>query len=312
MYWLLLVVSLPTENATARMRSWRALKNLGCASLRDGVWLLPAHPKAAARLRDIAEDMRKSGGEAWVLTLQADPQQADSFPTLFDRGAEYGVWLDELTLFDPLAADLAATRKQLKALSKRLTAITDTDYFPHPLQTLACERLQLAETAMCGRRAAIEPTFQQDEPERLNAADFQGRYWATRRDLWVDRLASAWLIRRFIDTNARFLWMEDPNTCPPEALGFDFDGARFTHTGCYVTFETLLVSFGLEQDSGLQRLGHLVHALDVGGTAPEAAGFAAVLKGLQYRTPDDDALLAAGGQLLDDFYCAFSIQEDSP
>lgn len=311
MAWLLLIISLPTENATARMRIWRALKTLGCASLRDGVWLLPARPEAAARLRDVAEDTRKSGGEAWVLALHVDPQQADSFPTLFDRGVEYRAWLDELALFDPLATDLAATRKQLKALSKRLSAITDTDYFPHPLQATARERLQLAETAVRGRLVAAEPTFQQGEPERLNIADFQGRYWATRRGLWVDRLASAWLIHRFIDPNARFLWLEDPNTCPPDALGFDFDGARFTHTGRYVTFETLLVSFGLEQDSGLQRLGHLVHTLDVGGTAPEAAGFAAVLKGLKHRSPDDDVLLAEGGQLLDDFYCAFSITEDS-
>ncbi len=311
MNWLLLIISLPTENATARMRIWRALKTLGCASLRDGVWLLPSRPDTHARFDGIAEDTHKSGGEAWVLALQADAQQADSFPALFDRSADYGAWLEELAQFDPLAADIASTRKQLKGLGKRLAAITDTDYFPHPLQTTARERLHTAEAAVRGRTVSAEPTSQQGEPERLDKENFQGKNWATRRDLWVDRLASAWLIHRFIDPQAQFLWLDDTAVCPTDALGFDFDGARFSHIGRYVTFETLLHSFGLAQDIRLQRLAHLVHTLDVGGNAPEAAGFAVLLKGLKHRSPNDDVLLAEGGQLLDDLYCAFSLSEDS-
>ena len=311
MNWLLLIISLPTENATARMRIWRALKTLGCASLRDGVWLLPSRPDTHARFDGIAEDTHKSGGEAWVLALQADAQQADSFPALFDRSAEYTAWLDDLAQFDPLAADIASTRKQLKGLGKRLAAITDTDYFPHPLQTTARERLHTAEAAVRGRTVSAEPTSQQGEPERLDKANFQGKNWATRRDLWVDRLASAWLIHRFIDPQAQFLWLDDTAVCPTDALIFDFDGARFSHIGRYVTFETLLHSFGLAQDIRLQRLAHLVHTLDVGGNAPEAAGFAVLLKGLKHRSPNDDLLLAEGGQLLDDLYCAFSLPEDS-
>ena len=311
MTWLLLIISLPTENATARMRIWRALKTLGCASLRDGVWLLPSRPDTHARFDGIAEDTHKSGGEAWVLALQADAPQADSFPALFDRSAEYTAWLEELAQFDPLAADIASTRKQLKGLGKRLAAITDTDYFPHPLQTTARERLHTAEAAVRGRTVSSEPTSQQGEPERLDKANFQGKSWATRRDLWVDRLASAWLIQHFIDPQAQFLWLDDTAVCPADALGFDFDGARFSHIGRYVTFETLLHSFGLAQDIRLQRLAHLVHTLDVGGNAPEAAGFAVLLKGLKHRSPNDDLLLAEGGQLLDDLYCAFSLPEDS-
>ena len=311
MNWLLLIISLPTENATARMRIWRALKTLGCAGLRDGVWLLPSRPDTHARFDGIAEDTHKSGGEAWVLALQADAQQADSFPALFDRSAEYTAWLDDLAQFDPLAADIASTRKQLKGLGKRLAAITDTDYFPHPLQTTSRERLHTAEAAVRGRTVSAEPTSQQGEPERLDQENFQGKNWATRRDLWVDRLASAWLIQRFIDPQAQFLWLDDTAVCPADALGFDFDGARFSHIGRYVTFETLLHSFGLTQDIRLQRLAHLVHTLDVGGNAPEAAGFAVLLKGLKHRSSNDDVLLAEGGQLLDDLYCAFSLPEDS-
>ncbi|WP_287601645.1 chromate resistance protein ChrB domain-containing protein [Thiothrix sp.] len=310
MQWILLIISLPTENATARMRIWRALKTLGCASLRDGVWLLPAQDNTRHHLESVAEDTRQSGGDAWVLDVQADTMQANTLLTLFDRGADYATLLDELGQYDPLAADLPATRKLLKSFSKRLASIIETDYFPHSLQATAQQRLAAAQTAVQARLENTEPAFQTGEPQRLDNAAFQSKTWATRRDLWVDRLASAWLIRRFIDPQAQFLWLADVAHCPSDALGFDFDGATFTHVGQYVTFETLLISFGLEHDVGLQRLGKLVHTLDVGGTAPEAAGFALLLKGLKHRTADDDILLSRGGQLLDDFYDAFSTTED--
>lgn len=311
MSWLLLIISLPTENATARMRIWRALKTLGCASLRDGVWLLPAQASTRNSLETVAEDTRKSGGEAWVLDIQANQQQAETFPALFDRGADYNAWLDELAQCDPLAEDIPATRKLLKGFAKRLSAIMDTDYFPHPLQATVKTRLAAAEATLQTRLASTEPSFREGMPERLDKADFQGRTWATRQDLWVDRLASAWLIHSFIDPQAQFLWLEDTADCPADALGFDFDGARFTHIGRYVTFETLLASFGLEQDAGLQRLGKLVHTLDVGGNSPEAAGFTPLLQGLKRRSPNDDTLLLEGSQMLDDFYYTFSTPEDS-
>ena len=136
---------------------------------------------------------------------------------------------------------------------------------------------------------------------------YQGRLWATRRNMWVDRVTSAWLIQRFIDPSARFLWLGTPADCPPEALGFDFDGATFTHVGKRVTFEVLLSSFGLEGDRGLVRLATMVHSLDVGGAStPEASGFEAVLAGARKRLPDDNALLTDIGSVLDSLHAYFS------
>ena len=113
-----------------------------------------------------------------------------------------------------------------------------------------------------------------------------------------------------IDADARFLWLEHPGDCPDAALGFDFDGAAFTHVGERVSFETLLASFELEGDAALMRIGAIVHSLDVGanfgGMAPEAAGLEALLKGLKIRIDDDDRLLDEGGRLLDDLYAAFA------
>ena len=117
---------------------------------------------------------------------------------------------------------------------------------------------------------------------------------------------SAWLIRRFIDPEARFRWLGTPSECPKSALGFDFDGAAFTHVGDRVTFETLMASFGLEADAALMRLGTIVHALDVGGDpVPEAKGFEAVMAGARERLTDDDALLAQMSTVLDSLYAHF-------
>jgi hypothetical protein len=121
----------------------------------------------------------------------------------------------------------------------------------------------------------------------------------------VDRLASAWLIRRFIDPQARFLWLASPADCPKRAVGFDFDGATFTHVGARVTFETLLAAFDLETSS-LQRLGMIVHALDAGGIRPpEAAGVERVLAGMREAIDDDDQLLQAAAGVFEGLYFAF-------
>ncbi|MGH8355075.1 MAG: chromate resistance protein ChrB domain-containing protein, partial [Pseudomonas sp.] len=144
----------------------------------------------------------------------------------------------------------------------------------------------------------------------VERAAYRGRVWATRRRPWVDRLASAWLIRRFLDPDARILWLAAPEDCPADALGFDFDGAAFSHVGNRVTFETLLASFALEQP-GLVRLAELVHYLDVGGSQPpEAAGLERVLAGLRATLAADDQLLTAAGAVFDGLLAVF--EQDEP
>jgi hypothetical protein len=122
----------------------------------------------------------------------------------------------------------------------------------------------------------------------------------------VDRLASAWLIRRFIDPRAKFRWLKDVKRYPKAALGFDFDGATFTHVGARVTFETLLASFGLESDPALVRLGSVVHCLDVGGVpVAEAAGIESVLRGMRAQIIDDNKLLAEASRIFDHLYLSY-------
>lgn len=304
--WLLIVLTLPTQNATARMRIWRGLKSLGCAALRDGAWLLPETAATRQGLEALADETRAAGGTAWVLRLDAEDAQSAAFRGMFDRSSEYADLLADMTHFDPLAENVTTANKTLKALRRRYETLVEQDYFPGAGKLDAEARLLTLQATLASRLSPNEPHSQDGQPERLALADFQKQTWATRQNLWVDRLASAWLIRRFIDRKARFIWLQHVKDCPASALGFDFDGARFTHIGHRVTFETLLASFDLEGDVALMRIGAIVHALDVGGEAPEAAGFETLLKGLKARIQDDDALLKQGGQMLDDLYAVFS------
>jgi len=122
-------------------------------------------------------------------------------------------------------------------------------------------------------------------------------------------MASAWLIKRFIDPKARIVWLSNPKACPPRALGFDFDGAAFTHVDARVTFEVLLASFTLEDDKGLERIGRLVHYLDVGGVPePEAVGLETILDGARRQHTNDDRLLAEASKTFDYLYNVYSQQ----
>lgn len=304
MKWLLLILSLPTENATARMRCWRALKSCGAAVLRDGVYLLPDSGANAATLKAIAEDLRANSGTAHLMPTQS---AAQDFRALFDRTTEFG------ELFALIAAARTDLRedsalhvlKQCRKLRKSLEQLVAIDFFPGEAQRQTDGALQALELDANRVLSPNEPQAVEQGIARLNIADYRGRTWATRSRPWVDRLASAWLIRRFIDPDARFIWLDAPGDCPRIALGFDFDGADFTHVGARVTFETLLASFGLETPP-LQRLGLLVHSLDAGGVQPpEATGVERVLAGMREAITDDDQLMQVAAGVFDGLLTAF-------
>ena len=302
MSWLILILTLPTENATARMRAWRALKACGAAVLRDGVYVMPVGDQHRGTLTTIAEDVSASGGTTYLLEASGE-----DYTSLFDRTADYR----------QLATDIAATRdgldqvgpadlvRRARKLRKQLDAIALTDFFPGLAHAQTATLLDALDDAIRTRISPDEPTPRAKAIAQLDAANYQGRLWATRRRPWVDRLASAWLIRRHIDANARFLWLKTPADCPAEALGFDFDGAAFSHVSERVTFETLLASFGLEADPVLARMARIVHYLDVGGLpVAEAAGLETLLAGMRASIADDDALLDAASAAFDYFSTA--------
>ena len=311
----LLVLSLPTENATARMRAWRALKACGAGVLRDGVYILPADDARHQSLLDVAAGVRDNGGTARVLSVDG-AEAGEDLTALFDRSADYAELIAQANSWRAQldASRIADTLKAARKLRKSFEQTAAIDFFA----TTASQAQAQARTAIEALEAEVARATSPGEPRAVARAiqplarhEFQGRTWATRARPWVDRLASAWLIRRFIDPAARFLWLADIAACPSDAIGFDFDGATFSHVGARVTFETLLASFGLETPA-LLRLGVLVHGLDAGGILPaEAAGVERVLDGFRDAIANDDELLTAVSSIFNALLATFQ-KEPAP
>ena len=312
--WLLLTATLPTHPSALRVRVWRALKATGAGTLREGVYLLPESAPTSAALLELAGTIAGAGAQAHLLALQArDESQEQAFRALFDRSGQYAELLESIkdvrgTLKRSTEAQL---HKALRALDQQLQSIRQGDFFPGKPARQATDALAKLRREVELHLSPDEPAAARDDIAPRNIADYQGRTWATRQRPWVDRIATAWLIRRFIDRSPTFLWLADARKCPRNALGFDFDGAAFTHVGDKVSFEVTAASFGLaQQDPALQRLGQIVHCIDVGGIAgDEAPGLGVLVRGLEARRAALVDLLAAGVVLFDSLYAALQVHD---
>jgi len=306
--WLLFVATLPGQNSGLRVRFWRQMKAAGAAILRDGVYLLPRRDDLKDALEELRAELAAAGGNGYVLLLpKQDAESEREWLGLFDRTNAYNESRAEVEkLLKRLPKAEAEARRSLRAWQKSLEAIMAIDYFPGEAREQAQRAAGEAEARLTRHYSPDEPLPARGAIPRLSRREHHGRRWATRRRPWVDRVASAWLIQRFIDKNASFVWLADVRRCPKDALGFDFDGASFTHVGDKVTFEVLMHAFALEKDAALQRVAEMVHVLDVGGEpTAEATGFEAVLAGARVRIDDDDSLLAEMGNVLDSLYAHF-------
>lgn len=312
--WLILTATLPTSPSALRVRVWRALKATGAGTLREGVYVLPAHAASAAMLWELERTITGAGADAHMLVVQArdEPQEA-AFRALFDRSdvhAEFLLSVKEARGRIRKASE-AELRKALRALETQLQTLQASDFFPG-------QHSQKSAAALAALRREADLHLSADEPAatdaaipRRSAADYQGRIWATRKRPWVDRLATGWLIQRFIDKRPTFSWLSDARKCPKSALGYDFDGATFTHVGERVTFEVVAESFGLLEDPALQRLARIVRYIDAGGIpVDEAPGLEMLMRGLQARHADDDALLAAAIPVFDAAHAALQVSDD--
>ena len=306
--WLLAVTNLPGANKTLRMRIWRAVKSSGAGTLRDGVYVLPESNKARRLFADLSKEIQAAGGSTHVFSLDGTPEDARGLTRLFDRTGAYQELIDRLQISKKAFATLKEleARRRLSSITREVTALESIDFFPGKARDQLRSAVSEAERALNARFSPNEPTPAHGTIVRLNLKNYQGRIWVTRERLWIDRVCSAWLIRRFIDPKAKFVWCKRIEERPKRAIGFDFDGAQFTHVDDRVTFEVLAMSFGLETDTGIERMGALVHFLDVGGVpVPEAAGLSAIVLGARATQSDDDSLLKAVTPALDGLYHTF-------
>lgn len=308
--FLALMTSLPTGNSTLRMRVWRALRSTGCGVLRDGVYLLPAEAPRAAALAEAESEIKAAGGFAMTVELNLrTPAQLEHVRALFDRGREYGAIVERVAAAKAALPKLGKRKADtlVQRLRRSFEELAEIDFFPGPAHQQAKAAMLAFEHDALRLSSRGEPRAAKGNVRRHDPKDYRGRTWATRKDLWVDRLASAWLIRRFIDKDARFVWIDRPRGRPKGAVGFDFDGAEFTHVDGRVTFEVLLASFGLDDDPALASIGHAVHFLDTGGIpVADAKGLETILRGIKKSAAGDAELAAQAERVFDSLYSAYA------
>ena len=302
--WLLLVANLPTEDPAARMRMLRTLESLGAGVIREGAYLLPDNAASRQGLEHLSEYIAKGAGSAQV--LQATPvseAQQRMFRSLFDRSARYE---ELIKVVDSLKvgfgiADPSAISRVLNKQRREFESISALDFFPNEQQTRARSTLGAAEAAV---HKLLFPA--RTETAGKTTEQYVRCTWITRRPLWADRLACAWLIRRFVDPEGSVQWLDKAQPAPANAVGFAYDGARFGNSASQITFEVMLVRFGLADNGALAKIGAIVHFLEVrDNPVPEAAGVQTLLQGAARRAENDDELLAEAEKTFDLLYEAY-------
>jgi hypothetical protein len=308
--WLVLVAVFPVEDAAGRMRLLRTLEGLGCAVMREGVFLLPDTPGNRASFQRLADHIARAKGDAWMFPVTVESAvQAKQFRAMFDRSGRYA---ELIKTIEGLKAgfgvsDPTAIAQVLAKQRRELEAIAVLDFFVSPLRQRAERALAEMEEAVRNLMFPANGDGEDGKPGKpLSKRKYFRRAWATRKPLFVDRLASAWLIRRFIDPEATLLWLDKRQACPPTAVGFGFEGASFANSRTRVTYEELLAAFRLDRNAGLAKIGGLVHALDAGNRkVPEAAGVETLLAGARHRASNEDELLRESERTFDLLYEAY-------
>jgi hypothetical protein len=308
--FLALLTSLPTGNSTLRMRVWRALKSTGCGVLRDGVYVLPMQAPQAAALVAAESEVKAASGFAMTVELNLKTSaQLEHVRKLFDRSEEYGALVKRLNAAKASLQRLGKRKADtlVQRLRRALEELVEIDFYPGQAQLQAKDAMDALEREARQLRSPGEPHPAKRKVQRLDLAKYRNRTWATRKDLWVDRLACAWLIRQFIDRHAKFVWIDRPRDRPKGSIGFDFDGAQFTHVDGRVTFEVLLASFGLDDDPALASIGQAVHFLDIGGIpVADARGLETMLRGIKAKARGDNETVVEANKVFDFFYSAYS------
>jgi hypothetical protein len=305
MAWLAFTYSLPSKGSSnPRVTAWRRLQRLGAISITGGVYLLPEQPDTLESFQWLAQEISHAQGEALVIRVAAFEglSHAAVISQFHDaRRPEY----EELAgRVDDLLAELPDDPPQarrldglesLEKLRKRHAEISRRDFFKTPEGgDVAAKLAQLSARLTTGSTPA-------EAVEPVNPTDFIGKVWVTRPRPFVDRLASVWLIRRFIDAGALVRYRDTPK---PGEISFDMPNARFNHVGTLCTFEVLLASFSLDKP-GLQTVAEIVHDLDLQDglyARPETVGLEAVMSGWRQLPLSDDELEARGICLFEGLY----------
>ena len=303
--WLLLLYFLPAKRAHARVQAWRRLQRVGAVSVRNSAYVLPPSSESREDVEWIKNEIVASGGEAMVLIARAADRAAhDELVEAFRaaRAKDFEQLAGEAsTLLKQAAGRDGGRRRQLtqrvRRLRERFEEAVRVDFFDAPGRDRVVALLANLDQRT-GRARPMTAVATRHE----NANDYRGRRWLTRPRPGVDRMSSAWLIRRFIDPGAAFIFGEPGRA--PDAIPFDTFAAEFGHHGRNCSFETLCQRFAIADPAVLQ-IGRIVHDLDLKERRYQEADAETVgrlVEGLRIGHRDDDTLLRAGMDLFEALY----------
>ena len=313
--WLLLVLQLPAHPVSVRVKTWRRLQQLGAVAVKNAVYALPNRAETHEDFEWVRREVVASGGQATVFQAStvdnlSNDELRESFRRLRTedyRALARSVEKAARSHSRPGPRDARTLAKALRASRDRLTEIEVADYFAadgRQQARAALERLETLASRAVSRASSRADPSSESSATVLDVAAFQKRRWLTRPRPGIDRMASAWLIRRFIDPHAVFLFGEVTDTRPRRVVTFDMFGGDFTHHGEHCTFETLCARFALADDR-LREIAELVHDLDLKDDRfgrREAPLLGRLVDGLRALHEDDGALLEQGMATFDALY----------
>ena len=303
---LLLLVGVPPTPSSLRVRVWRRLRSLGAVPLKRSAYLLPDTPERYEDFQWLAQEIQREGGEATLIRVQqieniSEGEVLGLFQQARDEdyrklAGRYRKVLEALE--KKSAVKSARVQDELARLSKDHPRVRDVDFF----DAQGGAEVRRLEEAIAMRTRRPEAVRREERPA-LDLSKLRGRRWVTRPRPHIDRIASAWLIKRFIDPDAQFAFAP-PAEFPKDAIPFDAPGVELSHQGENCTFETLVKQARL-RDRRLVRLAEVVHEADLrdGKYAhEEARGIDVAIRALLAASPDDHQVLAQGMALVEGLY----------
>ena len=317
--WILLVHQLPPKPTNLRVRIWRKLQKLGAVAIKNSVYVLPANEKTHEDFQWLKQEIESAGGEASVFEAGSVEGAADVEIIAAFRKARDEEFAAIAAEFDGLtgaireqsrskhlsAGRLTGHEAEIDKLHAEIERISGNDFFDAKGRAGAFSAYERCQRALRSAQGpAREAAKKEAESGTLDVAKYQGRRWVTRRNLHIDRLASAWLIKQFIDKRPRFYFVAEGKTVEG-AIPFDTFGAEFTHHGEDCTFETMLKLFGLVEIKGLREIAEIVHDIDLKDDKfhrLEAAGLNAIIDGLSQVLRNDRKLLQQTSIVFDGLY----------
>lgn len=319
--WILLVHQLPQKPTKLRVRTWRKLQTLGAVPIKNSVYVLPFNEKTNEDFQWLRQEIESAGGEASLFRADTvggmtDKEIIELFKSSSDDDytkliSEFeglrGAAREQTKVNSLSTGKFAQYQAEFSKLRQELDRIEATDFFSSSLGRKTRDAFEKCRRELQVTESKNNRESTDRDPARLRIADFQNRVWTTRKDPHIDRLASGWLIRRFIDKRPRFQFVFEGEQIQ-NTLTFDMAGGDFTHQGEDSTFETMIKSFGLGSDTALRQIAEIVHDIDVkdrkfGRT--EADGINAAVRGLAEVFPNDAERLKRGAILFDSLYELF-------